>query len=175
MRQDSYPVNRLGRRTFILLRICLAMVLTRETLPSLLWGAPVKMDLRVSASACHAVSSEFSEPTDPDCADAIATDCPTRATHSMSGRFFGPLFKRRAWTQAIVFVSPSAWSILLKIPIVLEPTASGKHDLPKNKVWCYYWRYFFQFKRQTIWINILRQPNSSRWCNFSCLYRRYHN
>lgn len=45
------------------------------------------MDLRLSLSALHAVSREFSE---PDCAEAIATDWPIRATHGMSDALDGP-------------------------------------------------------------------------------------
>lgn len=99
------------------------MVSTRAILPSLLRGAPVRMDLSVSASACQAVSSEFSEPTDPAWADAIETDCPIRATHSISAAARGaPLLDKIAWTQDTVFASADAWSILLKTPIVLVPT-----------------------------------------------------
>jgi hypothetical protein len=102
------------------------------------------MFFRLSASARQAVSSEFSDPT--DCADAIATDCPIRATHSMSGRFFGPLFDSRAWTQAIVFASPFAWSTLLITPTVLVPTVTVNENTSVisyyNKILMNYRGYF---------------------------------
>ena len=80
------------------------------------------MDLRLSLSALQAVSNEFSEPTDPDCAEAIETDCPIKATHGISDVLLGPWFNRRAWTAARIFWSDAAWSILLITPIVLVPT-----------------------------------------------------
>ena len=66
------------------------------------------MDFRLSLSAFHAVSREFSEPTDPDCAEAIETDWPINATQGISDAFAGPWFKRRAWTAARAFWSEAA-------------------------------------------------------------------
>jgi hypothetical protein len=108
------------------------------------------MDLRVSASARHAVSNELLEPTDPDWADAIATDWPIRATHSISVAARGaPLLDKMDWTQETVFASADAWSILLKTPIVLAPT-SEEHQ----------WNFavmvdIVKSEKQTIWINVL--------------------
>lgn len=101
--------------------ICCARVSTKAILPSLLWGAPVNIDFRLSLSALHAVSKEFSEPADPDCAVAIATDWPINATQGISDALAGPWFSRSAWTAAIAFWSVAAWSILLITPTVLVP------------------------------------------------------
>lgn len=79
------------------------------------------MDLRLSLSALHAVSNELSEPTDPDCAEAIETDWPINATQGMSDALDGPWFNKRAWTAARAFWSEAAWSILLITPMVLVP------------------------------------------------------
>jgi hypothetical protein len=153
------------------------MVSTKAIRPSLLWGAPVKMFFRLSASARQAVSREFSDPPDPDCADASATDCPIRATHSMSGRPFGPLLNKRAWTQAIVFASPDTWSTLLITPTVLVPeiTVNRKYITYSNKTITETLRIFFRLEKQTIWINIFGQPQSSRWCNIGSLHCGHHN
>lgn len=48
------------------------------------------MDLRLSLSALQAVSKELSEPADPDCAVANATDCPINATQGISDALEGP-------------------------------------------------------------------------------------
>lgn len=48
------------------------------------------MDFRLSLSALQAVSKELSEPTDPDCADAMETDWPIKATHGISDVLRGP-------------------------------------------------------------------------------------
>jgi len=80
------------------------------------------MDLRLSLSALHAVSNEFSEPADPDCAVAIETDWPINAIQGMSDVFAGPWFNKRACTPASAFWSDAAWSILLIMPMVLVPT-----------------------------------------------------
>jgi hypothetical protein len=133
------------------------MVSTRAILPSLLWGAPVRMDLRVSASARQAVSSELSDPTDPDWADAIETDCPIRATHSISAAARGaPLLDKMAWTQETVFASAAAWSILLKTPIVLVP-ATVKQEEISIGIECGYAivEDMTKLEWQTIWINVL--------------------
>lgn len=86
----SYPDSRFGSLTFIRLRICRARVSTSANLPSLLAGEPMSIDRRLSLSARQAVSSELSPPTDPDCAEAIATDCPIRATQGISDVLGGP-------------------------------------------------------------------------------------
>lgn len=112
----------LGSLSFIRFRICFAKASTKAILPSLLGGAPANIDLRLSVSALHAVSNEFSEPADPDCAVAIETDWPIKATQGMSDVLAGPLFDRSAWTAARDFWSDAAWSILLITPMVLVPT-----------------------------------------------------
>lgn len=92
----THPERRLGTLTFIRFRICRAIVSTMANLPSLPCGAPVSIDLRLSLSARQAVSKELSGPTDPDCAEAIATDCPIKAIQEISDAFGGPWFDMRA-------------------------------------------------------------------------------
>ena len=86
----NYPERRFGSLTFSRLLICLARVSTKATLPSLLWGAPVSIDLKLSLSALQAVSNEFSVPTDLPSAEAMDTDCPIKATQGISDAFGGP-------------------------------------------------------------------------------------
>lgn len=121
----THPERRLGTLTFIRFRICRAIVSTMANLPSLPCGAPVSIDLRLSLSARQAVSKELSGPTDPDCAEAIATDCPIKAIQEISDAFGGPWFDMRAWTAERIFGSPAAWSILLITPIVRVPATNA--------------------------------------------------
>lgn len=125
--KNKYPVRRVGRRSFIRLRICPARDSTKAILPSLLWGAPVSIDFKLSVSARQAVSNELSDAPLPDCAEAIETDWPIRATHGISEVFGGPWFNRRACTAERAFGSEAAWSILLITPTVLV-AAMEKHQ-----------------------------------------------
>lgn len=130
--KNKYPVRSVGSRSFIRLRICPARDSTKAILPSLLWGAPVNIDFKLSVSARQAVSNELSDAPLPDCAEAIETDCPIKATHGISEVFGGPWFNRRACTAARAFGSVAAWSILLITPIVLVATVETHRNLEKK-------------------------------------------
>lgn len=129
LNNQSYPDKRLGTLIFIRLRIWWARVSTRANLPSLLWGAPVNIDFKLSLSARQAISNELSDPTFPDCAEAMETDCPIRATNGISAVLRGPWPKRSAWTAARILGSEDTWSILLMTPTVLVATVSRKQIL----------------------------------------------
>lgn len=120
--KNKYPVRSVGSRSFIRLRICAARDSTKAILPSLLWGAPVSIDFKLSVSARQAVSNELSGAPLPDCAEAKETDWPIKATHGISDVFGGPWSDRSACTAARAFGSAAAWSILLITPTVLVAT-----------------------------------------------------
>lgn len=128
----SYPDRRLGSLIFIRLRIWWASVSTNANLPSLLWGAPVNIDFKLSLSARHAVSNELSDPRLPDCAEAMDTDWPIRATHGISVVLRGPWPKRSAWQAARTLGSADAWSTLLITPIVLVPILNRQSYIQLN-------------------------------------------
>ncbi|QHO16207.1 uncharacterized protein DS421_10g301670 [Arachis hypogaea] len=90
------------------LRICPARDSTKATLPSLFGGAPVNSYFKLSVSSCQAVSKEFSDAALLDCAEAIDTDWPIKATHGISDVLGGPWFNRRAYTAARAFGSAAA-------------------------------------------------------------------
>lgn len=157
----SYPVKRFGSLIFIRLRIWWANVSTKAILPSLLWGAPVKIDFKLSLSALQAVSNELSEPTLPDCAEAMETDWPMRATHGISAALLGPWPNKSAWAAARTFGSADAWSTLLITPIVLVPyIKQTKNHFPSKRVFLplkkafikLYW--FFYKKKSTAYCRL---------------------
>jgi len=109
---SKLPVSTFGSLTFIRFLICFPNISTNATLPSLLGGAPLKIDFRLSLSARQAVSREFSAPAEPpDCAEASQTDCPMSTTQGMSAVLCGPWPASKACTAARDFSFPVTWSI----------------------------------------------------------------
>lgn len=167
----SYPNRRLGSLTFIRLRIWLERVSTKASLPSLLWGAPVNIDFKLSLSARHEISNEL---WDPGFAEANETDWPIRATHGISTVLGGPWPTISAWVAATTLGSDDSWSILLMTPTVLVAT------VPKNHLYnlCSLIKVRIKLKQSfkpTSAIIFLCNSEGFSFGNFLCLSSWYYN